>query len=87
MIKQAQSNLGVKRMNVLADKEYHTGDQLGQCENLGIDTYVSPKASAVNHRFNVFPMDIFKDHPWTDTYRCPNNSIMRSNGKTYHGKG
>ena len=87
MVKQVQYNLGVKRMNVLADKGYHTGDQLGQCENLGIDTFVSPKANAVNHRFNVFPMEIFKYHPGTDTYRCPNNSILRTNGRTYQRKG
>ena len=30
---------------------------------------------------------IFKYHPGTDTYRCPNNSILRSNGKTYQRKG
>ena len=87
MIERIQSNLGVKRMNVLADKGYHTGDQLSQCEDLGIDTYVSPKANAVNDRFKVFPMEIFKYHPGTDTYRCPNNSIMRSNGQTYQRKG
>ncbi|MEE9439331.1 MAG: IS1182 family transposase [Saprospiraceae bacterium] len=87
MIEQTQKNLQVTKMSVLADKGYHTGAQLTQCERLGVTTFVSPKASAVNKRFNVYAMSLFKFHSGTDTYRCPNNEILRTNGKTYQRKG
>jgi len=32
------------KMDVLADKGYHTGEELQRCEELNITTYVSPKA-------------------------------------------
>ncbi len=87
MIARVQENLQVKNMKVLADKGYHTGDQLAKCEGLGVKTFVSPKANAANKRFKVFPMETFKYHPGSDTYRCPNNSILRSNGQIYQRKG
>ena len=36
--------LGVENMNALADKGYHTGEQLQQCLESNITTFVSPKA-------------------------------------------
>lgn len=87
MIRIAQTNIDVRSMSVLADKGYHTGAQLADSESLGVKTFVSPKANAANRQYNVFPMEQFKYHPGTDTYRCPNNSILRSNGQTYQRKG
>ena len=87
MIRIAQTNMGVKSMSVLADKGYHTGAQLADCESLGVKTFVSPKANAANRQYNVFPMEQFDYDLETDTYRCPNNSVLRSNGQTYQRKG
>ncbi|MDG2448330.1 MAG: IS1182 family transposase [Saprospiraceae bacterium] len=87
MIRIAQTNMAVKSMSVLADKGYHTGAQLAESESLGVKTFVSPKANAANRQYNVFPMEQFVYHPGSDTYRCPNNSILRSNGQTYQRKG
>lgn len=39
----AKEGLHVEEMDVLADKGYHTGEQIRQCEQNGITTYVSPK--------------------------------------------
>lgn len=87
MIKIAQVNMTVKSMSVLADKGYHTGAQLAESETLGVQTFVSPKANAANRQYNVFPMEQFDYDLETDTYRCPNNSVLRSNGQTYQRKG
>ena len=87
MIQLAQKNIDIKSMSVLADKGYHTGAQLADSESLGVKTFVSPKANAANRQYNVFPMEQFKYHPGTDTCRCPNNSILRSNGQIYQRKG
>ena len=86
MVELAQDNMQSESLNVLADKGYQTGAQLKACEELNATTYVSPKANAVNKRLNVFPSSDFKYHPGTDTYRCANNEILRSNGTYYERK-
>jgi len=83
MVGLAQQNLGVNKMHVLADKGYHTGRELEACEKIGVTTFVSPKANSANKQYKVFPMESFKYHPGSDTYRCPNNAILRSNGTWY----
>jgi hypothetical protein len=87
MIERAQSNLHTPVKKVLADKGYHTGEQLHRCAALGVKTYVSPKANAATKQHDVFPMESFSYHPGTDTYRCPNNQILRTNGTLYQRKG
>jgi transposase len=44
MALQTRELLKLDHMNVLADKGYHTGEQLKHCHKNGITTYVSPKA-------------------------------------------
>lgn len=83
MVELARENMQSTSLNVLADKGYQTGAQLKACEDLQATTYVSPKANPVNKRLNVFPSSAFKYHPGTDTYRCPADQIMRSNGTVY----
>ena len=87
MVKTAMKNLDISRTSVIADKGYHTGAQLATCEELKATTFVSPKANAANVRHQVFPMEMFKYHPGSDTFRCPNNEILRSNGTWYQRKG
>jgi transposase len=79
----AAENTGIKPKSVLADKGYHTGSQIEKCEQDKIKTYVSPKASAANITYKVFASTQFKYHPGTDTYRCPADEILRSNGVLY----
>jgi len=83
MVEITQNNLGKKVKNVLADKGYHTAQELWKCEQLGVSTYVSPKESAVSKRLEVFSVSEFKYHPGSDTYRCPADKIMRSNNNYY----
>lgn len=83
MVNRTIENTGTHKPSVLADKGYHTGAQIASCEALGAVSFVSPKANAANKKYNVFPMEDFRYHPGSDTYRCPNNQILRSNGKFY----
>jgi hypothetical protein len=83
MAKLAMENMGVTRIKALADKGYLTGVQINECEKLGVTTYVSPKSSTTQEQLKVFPSSEFKYHAGSDTYRCPANEIMRSNGKYY----
>ncbi len=71
--------LQVEQMDVLADKGYHTGDQIRQCEENGITTYVSPKEPASNDP-DIFPITDFIYDQVKDCYTCPAGEILTTNG-------
>jgi transposase len=71
--------LQVEKMDVLADKGYHTGEQIQQCEQNQITTYVSPKEPASNNP-DIFPITQFVYNPETDCYTCPANQTLTTNG-------
>lgn len=80
--------LQVEKMDVLADKGYHTGEQIQQCEQNGITTYVSPKEPASNNP-DIFPITQFKYCPENDSYTCPAGQTLTTNGTwlTHSSKG
>jgi transposase len=71
--------LQVEKMDVLADKGYHTGQQIQQCEQNQITTYVSPKEPASNNP-DIFPITQFTYNAENDCYTCPANQILTTNG-------
>lgn len=75
--------LHVDTMNVLADKGYHTGDQLQKCVAENIVTYVSPKESASNDE-DIFHIAQFVYNAEANTYSCPAGETLSTNG-TWHG--
>jgi hypothetical protein len=48
----------VEKMNVLADKGYHTGDQIQQCIDNNITTFVSPKEPSTKD-IGLYPISMF----------------------------
>lgn len=77
-----KENLQVEKMDVLADKGYHTGEQIHECEQNGITTYVSPKESASTNP-DIFPVSHFIYNPENDTYTCPAGQPLTTNGILY----
>ena len=71
--------LQVDKMDVLADKGYHTGEQIQQCEQNNITTYVSPKEPASNNP-DIFPITQFIYNPENDCYTCPAAQTLTTNG-------
>ena len=69
--------LKVDKMNVLADKGYHTGDQIQQCVENDITTFVSPKEPATKD-IGLYPITMFTYDKETDTYTCPQGSILQT---------
>ena len=59
MVKLTKQTLDVDHFNVLADKGYHTGEQLRQCSEEQITTYVSPKAPSTQDN-GLYPHTIIK---------------------------
>ena len=82
MAMQTKERLGVESMNVLADKGYHTGEQLRQCVENNITTFVSPKEPSTKD-IGLYPISMFSYNKEQHTYTCPQGSILRTNGKWY----
>ena len=80
--------LKVEKMDVLADKGYHTGEQIRQCEQEGITTYVSPKEPASNDP-DIFPITSFVYNAENNSYTCPAGEELTTNGTwlTHSSKG
>lgn len=80
--------LQLEKMDVLADKGYHTGEQIQQCEQNQITTYVSPKEPASNNP-DIFPITQFIYNPEKDCYTCPAAQTLTTNGTwlTHSSKG
>jgi transposase len=74
--------LQIEKMDVLADKGYHTGEQIQQCEQNQITTYVSPKEPASNNP-DIFPITQFVYNAEKDCYTCPANQTLTTNGTWY----
>lgn len=86
---QAKQNLQLKKEDplvVLADKGYHNGTELQQCQQDNMITHVAYKEQpAVKHIANEFLAESFKYDKATDTYICPTGAKLTSTG-TWHNK-
>jgi len=72
-------------MIAIADKGYNTGEQLQICKDNDIITYVSPKESSTPY-MKGFSIDQFEYNAETDTYTCPADEVLATNG-SYYKKG
>jgi transposase len=74
--------LKVDSLNVLADKGYHTGDQIKQCSENNITTFVSPKEPSSGDS-GLYPITMFIYNKESDTYTCPAGSVLQANNTWY----
>jgi len=86
---QAKQNLHLQKQDplmVLADKGYHTGAELLECQQENMITHVAYKEQpSVKHIANEFLAESFNYDTLTDTYTCPAGAILTSLG-TWHNK-
>ncbi len=78
--------LNTESMDVLADKGYHTGEELKKCEAENITTYVSPKAPATPDN-GLYPVTVFTYNAKNDTYTCPAGEELKTNHVWYKHSG
>ena len=83
MAMDAKELLGVETMNTLTDKGYTTAKQLDKCTKNGITPYSSPKKHSSRHN-GLYPMNDFIYNKQQDTYTCPDNQILNTNGSVYN---
>jgi len=73
-----------EQVTILADKGYHNGEQLAQCEELNVETLVTPREQpSVKHLEEEFLVSNFTYHKPSDSYTCPAGHRMKTNGKWY----
>jgi transposase len=86
---QAKQNLQLQKedsITVLADKGYHTGAELQQCQQDNMITHVAYKEQpSVKHIANEFLAESFCYVKETDNYTCPAGAVLTSLG-TWHNK-
>jgi len=86
---QAKQNLQLQKEDsimLLADKGYHTGAELQQCQQENIITHVAYKEQpGVKHIAHEFLSESFDYNKATDSYRCPAGAVLTSLG-TWHNK-
>ncbi len=88
---QAKQNLQLQTedtLTVLADKGYHTGAELQQCQQQNMTTHVAYREQAsVKHISKGFLSEAFYYDKLTDSYTCPANEILTTAGTWYNKKG
>ena len=85
MVQRAKSILRTNEFTALYDKGFHTGSELKIAQDLGIETIVAipgvPSTSqAPNHGYNY---EHFMYDETADTYTCPQNQVLITNGTWY----
>jgi len=75
--------LDLKFMNVLTDKGYTTGKHIDICTKNNITTFSSPKAHS-SQKNGLYDMQIFEYNKENDTYTCPADKILNTNGTVYN---
>jgi len=79
MALDAKALPGVEKMNCLTDKGYTTGVHIDTCTKNNITTYSSPKAHSSQNN-GLYNMNEFEYDAEQDTYTCPANQVLHSNG-------
>ena len=86
---QAKENMGLKKedtIDELSDKGYHTGEQLQQCHDDNIATYVAFKEQpSVKHLQKEFLSTQFVYNKEQDNYTCPAGETLTTLN-TWHNK-
>lgn len=83
MTQRAVNILGTNQFTVLADKGYHTGSEISQCHEMGVETMVSVPALSTEAPDPDYNVDQFIYNKESDTYQCPRGNILNTNGSWY----
>lgn len=81
---ETKNILQVEKLTALADKGYHNGEQLAKCEKENITTVVAYREQpSVKHLEEKYLVENFQYNKEEDTYTCPQEHTLKSNGNWY----
>ena len=84
MLRRAKTILGHNNFTAIYDKGYHTGSEFDYANRLNIDVLVAIPAVSAHAPDTAFDVEHFKYHKDTDTYTCPANQTLTTNGNWYN---
>jgi transposase len=71
MAKATQAAMGIEKLTALADRGYYKGEEIVECQRMGIDALV-PKPQTSNNQANgLFDKRDFRYIPEDNEYQCP----------------
>jgi radical SAM protein with 4Fe4S-binding SPASM domain len=85
---EAKEGLDTEGLTVLADKGYHNGREIQQCQQDGIQTIVAPNEIVNSNKHGTtedYLVTKFTYNPESDTYTCPQGQTLSTTG-TLHKK-
>jgi transposase len=83
MVEKAVDILGTNQFDVVFDKGYHNAEQLHRCHMPGVETHVAITAPSANAPEPSFNVSEFKHNVEQDTYSCPAEQTLKTNGNWY----
>ena len=88
MLRRAKTILRANTFTALYDKGYHTGSEFCTAHTLGVDTLVAiPSIGRASQAPDpVYNAEHFEYNQDTDSYICPQDNILISNGAWYKGR-
>jgi transposase len=86
MLRRAKTILGHNNFTAIYDKGYHTGSEFDYANKLGIDVLVAIPGVSAHAPDLAFDLEYFKYEKVTDSYTCPANETMTTNGNWYAKK-
>jgi len=87
MVRRAKSILGTNDFTALYDKGYHTGSELKIAQELGVNVIVAIPDIASNAPDEKFNVSNFQYNKEDDTYTCPEQQTLSTNGNWYGKQG
>ena len=73
---KAKAAMQIDELTALADRGYYSGEQLLECEKIGVTPFV-PKPRTSNARAaGRYDEDYFEYSPEQDAYRCPADKVL-----------
>jgi transposase len=85
MAQKAQQMLGQNELQVVVDMGYYNHEELKQCEEAGITTYVSKPLVSKNKARGLFSKEQFVYEAEGDCYRCPAQERLDFRFETQEG--
>ena len=86
MLRRSKTILGHNNFIAIYDKGYHTGSEFAYAERLKIDVLVAIPSVAAHAPDWAFDVEHFKYDLKTDSFTCPANQILTTNGNWYSKK-
>ena len=86
MLRRSKTILGHNNFTAIYDKGYHTGSEFAYAHRLGVDVLVAIPGVSAHAPDTAFDVEHFKYSKDTDSYTCPANEVLTSNGNWYAKK-